>query len=59
MQKYFLMHKDDVCGDIVFDDDGRIITYKDKNTGLSPFLGNADEAARTAKNPGDIYRWAG
>lgn len=44
MQKYFLMHKDDVCGDIVFDDDGRIITYKDKNTGLSPFLGNADEA---------------
>lgn len=43
MQKYNLMHGNDICGNIVFSDDGRIISYKDKETGLSPFLGTANE----------------
>lgn len=43
MDKYRLMHKDDVCGALVFDEaSGRVISYKDNQNGLSPFLGNFD-----------------
>ena len=43
MAEYFLMHKDDICGVIEFDDiSWHVISYKDYGTGLSPYLGNAD-----------------
>lgn len=43
MVKYFLMHKDDVCGTIIFDEEsGRVIKYTDNRTGLSPYMGHAD-----------------
>ena len=43
MVRYFLMHKDDICGTITFDEaTGRIITYKDTGNGLSPYQGHAD-----------------
>lgn len=43
MIKYFLMHKNDVCGAMIFDEQtGRIISYKDNGHGLSPYLGNSD-----------------
>lgn len=49
MVKYFLMHKDHVCGTIAYDETtGRIINYHDNKTGYSPFLGNSD-AARIKK----------
>ena len=44
MQKYRLMHRDVVCGNIIFDEEnGNILSYRDFATGHSPFLGNADE----------------
>lgn len=43
MIKYFLMHKNDVCGAMIFDEQtGRVIAYKDNGQGLSPYLGNSD-----------------
>ena len=43
MVKYFLMHKDTVCGTISFDETtGRIAGYKDHHTGFSPYMGQAD-----------------
>lgn len=43
MTKYFLMHKNDICGTIIFDEHtGRVVSYKDNGQGLSPYLGNAD-----------------
>ena len=45
MVKYFLMHKDDICGVLSFDEiDGHIISYRDNGTGLSPYMGNSDLA---------------
>lgn len=44
MRYYRLMHRDVICGNIVFDEQtGNIETYRDFGTGHSPFLGNADE----------------
>lgn len=43
MIKYYLMHKDNVCGLILFDEaTGRIAGYKDHHTGFSPYMGNVD-----------------
>lgn len=43
MSQYFLMHKDTVCGTIMFDDrTGQITGYRDHHTGFSPYMGNAD-----------------
>lgn len=43
MSQYFLMHKDTVCGTILFDDrNGRVTGYRDHHTGASPYIGNAD-----------------
>lgn len=43
MIKYILMHKDNPCGVMIFDEQtGRIISYKDNSEGLSPYLGNSD-----------------
>lgn len=43
MVKYYLMHKNDICGELVYDEKrGVVHSYKDKNTGISPFLGNCD-----------------
>lgn len=43
MIKYYLMHKNDVCGSLAFDENsGRILEYKDNKEGFSPFLGNCD-----------------
>lgn len=43
MIKYNLMHKNIKCGTILFDENiGRITSYHDDKTGLSPYLGNAD-----------------
>ena len=43
MSQYALMHKNDVCGSLVIDDEtGSLRVYKDNGSGLSPFLGNAD-----------------
>ena len=43
MIKYILMHKNDKCGTILFDENiGRITEYHDDRNGLSPFLGNCD-----------------
>lgn len=43
MIKYFLMHKNDMCGIMIFDEKtGRVISYKDNGEKLSPYLGNAD-----------------
>ena len=43
MVKYWLMHKNDKCGSIVFDEEvGRILEYQDNGSGLSPYLGNCD-----------------
>lgn len=42
MSQYYLMHKNDVCGTIAMDDTGRVVSYKDNNNWLSPFLGSAD-----------------
>lgn len=43
MIKYILMHKNDKCGTILFDENiGRIAEYHDDRTGLSPYLGNCD-----------------
>lgn len=43
MTEYFLMHNDNVCGVVGFDDiSWYVISYKDYGTGLSPYLGNAD-----------------
>ena len=41
MAEYFLMHKDDICGVIEFDDiSWHVIAYKDYGTGLSPYFGH-------------------
>ena len=43
MIKYILMHKNDKCGTILFDENiGRITEYHDNRNGLSPYLGNCD-----------------
>lgn len=43
MTEYELMHKDQICGRLVIDEDtGRLADYKDNGSGLSPYLGNAD-----------------
>ena len=43
MTKYLLMHKDSVCGSMIYDEmTGRIAGYHDEGKGLSPFLGNCD-----------------
>lgn len=43
MIKYSLMHKNDKCGTILFDESiGRITEYHDDRNGLSPYLGNCD-----------------
>ena len=43
MVKYFLMHKDVVCGTLIYDEStGRIVKYHDYKTGYSPYLGNSD-----------------
>lgn len=43
MVKYLLMHKNDVCGTMIFDETvGRVVSYKDNEQGLSPYLGNSD-----------------
>ena len=43
MTKYYLMHRNDVCGTIMFDEtDGKVLSYKDNNSGISPYLGNAN-----------------
>ena len=50
MAEYFLMHKDDVCGVIEFDDISlHVISYKDYETGLSPYLGNTDPSLKIKK----------
>lgn len=43
MIKYYLMHKNDVCGELLYDEKrGFMHSYRDNNSGLSPFLGNCD-----------------
>lgn len=43
MVKYFLMHKNDICGTLIFDElTGHILNYKSSGNGLSPCLGQAD-----------------
>jgi len=43
MIKYSLMHENDKCGTILFDENiGRITEYHDDRNGLSPYLGNCD-----------------
>lgn len=43
MIKYTLMHKNDKCGIILFDENiGRITEYHDYRNGLSPYIGNCD-----------------
>lgn len=43
MIKYILMHKNDKCGTILFDENiGRITEYHDDRNSLSPYLGNCD-----------------
>lgn len=37
------MHKNDVCGELLYDEKrGFMHSYRDNNSGLSPFLGNCD-----------------
>ena len=44
MVKCFLMHKDNTCGVLSYDNTmGRIVNYRDLRTGESPFLGNSDD----------------
>ena len=43
MIEYDLMHKNDKCGTLLFDENiGRITEYHDDKNGLSPYLGNCD-----------------
>ena len=43
MIEYDLMHKNDKCGILLFDENiGRITEYHDAKNGLSPYLGNCD-----------------
>lgn len=43
MKEYFLMHKDQICGKLWFDEDsGRIAKYSGDNNNMSPFLGTAN-----------------
>lgn len=50
MAEYFLMHKDNICGVVEFDDiSWHVISYKDYETGLSPYLGNADLSLKIKK----------
>ena len=43
MIEYDLMHKNDKCGTLLFDENiGRIVEYRDAKNGLSPYLGNCD-----------------
>ena len=43
MIKFFLMHRDDVCGTLILDETtGRILQYHDNGNQLSPYLGTAD-----------------
>ena len=43
MSQYFLMHKNEICGSLLIDDNtGSLKNYKDHGIGLSPFLGHAD-----------------
>ena len=44
MRNYRLMHRDVVCGNLIFDEQsGNIESYRDMGSGHSPFLGNADQ----------------
>ena len=44
MGQFFLMHKNEICGAVIIDDDSSYIrSYKDSGKGKSPFLGNCDE----------------
>lgn len=44
IMKYDLMHKNEVCGKLVFEEDtGRIVEYHDAGNGLSPYLGYSDK----------------
>ncbi len=43
MIKYYLMHKNNVCGELLYDEKrGVIHSYRDNNEGISPFLGKCD-----------------
>ncbi|MCD8221285.1 MAG: hypothetical protein LUD07_03640 [Clostridiales bacterium] len=43
MMQYDLMHKNDRCGSILYDENtGKITDYHDAGNGLSPFLGNSN-----------------
>ncbi|MCD8122522.1 MAG: hypothetical protein LUE65_09870 [Clostridiales bacterium] len=43
MMQYDLMHKNDRCGSILYDENtGKITDYRDAGNGLSPFLGNSN-----------------
>lgn len=43
VRKYDLMHKNEKCGVLLFDEDtGRIMKYYDEGNNISPFLGTAD-----------------
>lgn len=43
MAEYDLMHKNKICGRLSVDEEtGRVISYKDNGSGLSPFVGHAD-----------------
>lgn len=43
MIKFFLMHRDDVCGTLILDETtGRMLQYHDNGNQLSPYLGTAD-----------------
>lgn len=44
MNQYYLMHKNNVCGILIMDDSGRILSYKNEDAARAPFLGNADLA---------------
>ncbi len=45
MKRFFLMHKDIVCGSLIFDEQtGRVMGYKDAGNGYAPYLGNSESA---------------
>lgn len=49
MTEYYLMHKNEICGVMIYDEEtGRVMNYQDNHAGLSPFLGNCD-ASRLRK----------
>ena len=43
MVQYRLMHKDVICGELLYDEKrGTVHSYRDNRSGYSPFLGNCD-----------------